>query len=205
MRAAQQIGGEALNLAIHTQKGNTPRGHDHRAMWFELFDTCVSNLGTIEAHGASVPYKLLGLSPLSDPFDPEAVSTIVAKSKGAMIFVDSLVTCRFQTLCQLDLLSQAVNAATGWDFDFQEAMTIGKRAVNLARVFNLRHGISAKLDAPSVRYGSTPVDGVVAGRGILEHWDNMLLNYYKHMGWDENGQPLPETLKKLGLDYVIIQ
>jgi hypothetical protein len=37
MRAAQERGGEASKFAIHTQKGNTPRGHDHRARWSEMF------------------------------------------------------------------------------------------------------------------------------------------------------------------------
>jgi aldehyde:ferredoxin oxidoreductase len=199
MRAAQHVGGEALKLAIHTQKGNTPRGHDHRVQWLELFDTCVSNLGTLETHGMA-PYKLLGLPFPYDTFNPEVISTVEAKIKGAMVFEDSLVTCRYQTATALDLLCQAVNLATGWNIDIQEAMTIGKRAVNLARVFNLRHGISPKLDAPSVRYGSTPVDGVAAGRGIMPHWEKMLHNYYNLMGWDENGRPLPETLRNLGLE-----
>jgi aldehyde:ferredoxin oxidoreductase len=203
MRAAKYVGMEATKIAIHTLKGNTPRGHDHRAMWFELFDTCVSNLGTIEAHGMSAPYKLLGLAPTYDPFDPEAISTMVAKTKGAMLFEDSLVTCRFQTGGQLDLLCQAVNAATGWNMDVKEAMAVGKRAVNLARAFNLRNGIGAELDAPSMKYGSTPLGGPIAGRGIMPHWDNMLRNYYNLMGWDEKGRPLPETLRSLGLDFVI--
>ncbi len=34
MRAAQLIGGEAPNLAIHTMKGNTPRAHDHRNRFY---------------------------------------------------------------------------------------------------------------------------------------------------------------------------
>ncbi|MEM4194104.1 MAG: aldehyde ferredoxin oxidoreductase N-terminal domain-containing protein, partial [Nitrososphaeria archaeon] len=53
MRAAKKIGGEAENLAIHTLKGNTPRGHDHRNRWTEQFDTCVSNTGTLETWGMS--------------------------------------------------------------------------------------------------------------------------------------------------------
>jgi len=123
-----------------------------------------------------------------------------------LIFEDSLVTCRFNTSTALDLLCQAVNAATGWNMDVQEAMTVGRRAANLARAFNLRHGISAELDAPSMRYGSTPLDGVAAGRGIMPHWDKMLHNYYNLMGWDEKtGKPLPQTLSSLGLDFVIPQ
>jgi aldehyde:ferredoxin oxidoreductase len=205
MRAARHIGGKAPELAIHTMKGNTPRSHDHRMMWMELFDTCVSNTGTLEAHSAA-PLALLGIAQPLDTFNPEVVSTTIAKIKGAMIFEDSMVTCRFNTNTALDIMCQAVNAATGWNIDFNDAMKVGKRAVNLARAFNLRHGISPELDAPSARYGSTLPDGMAAGKGILPHWDKMRRNYYKNMGWDENtGRPLPETLKELGLDFVIQQ
>jgi aldehyde:ferredoxin oxidoreductase len=204
MRAAQHIGGEAPKFAVHTQKGNTPRSHDHRVMRFEQFDTSVSNLGTLEAHSAA-PMKLLGLPPVYDAFDPEVLPATVAKVKGAMVFEDSLVTCRFQTGSHLDLLCQAVNSATGWDIDIPGAMTIGKRAVNLARLFNLRHGIDAKLDAPSMRYGSAPLDGKAAGRGVMPQWDRMCQIYYENMGWDKTGQPLPETLESLGLADVILK
>jgi aldehyde:ferredoxin oxidoreductase len=202
MRASQHVGGEAPKIAIYTQKGNTPRSHDHRVSWLELFDTCVSNTGTLEAH-TGAPMALLGLSPVYDRFDPEVVSTIAAKIRGAMLFEDSLVTCRFRTGTQLDLICQAVNAATGWSMDVQDAMEVGRRAVNIARVFNLRHGIAPELDTPSLRYGSTPLDGNAAGRGIMPHWDKMLRNYYNLMGWSEQGVPLLETLRSLGLEHVI--
>jgi aldehyde:ferredoxin oxidoreductase len=205
MRAARKVGGEATECAIHTMKGNTPRSHDHRMMWMELFDTSVSNTGTLEAHSAA-PMGLLGIPFPFDTFDPMLVSTNIAKIKGAMIFEDSMVTCRFNTNTALDLMCQAVNASTGWNIDFRDAMKVGKRAVNLARVFNLRCGISPELDRPSPRYGSTLPDGVAAGKGILLHWEMMRHNYYKNMGWDEQtGVPLPETLKDLGLDWVVPQ
>ena len=89
MRAARHVGGEAPNMAIYTLKGNTPRGHDHRVMWLEMFDTCVSNLGTLETH-RSAPYELLGLNERFDTFDAVLVSTVEAKIKGYMIFEDSL-------------------------------------------------------------------------------------------------------------------
>jgi aldehyde:ferredoxin oxidoreductase len=203
MRAARAIGGEAPEFAVHTMKGNTPRGHDHRAVWYEMFDTCVSNLGTLESH-KTAPFSLFGIDPKYDRFDPMAVSTANARLKGAMVFEDSMVTCRWNTCTGIDLLTTAVNAATGWDMDLAEAMVVGKRGVNLARVFNLRDGIPAKLDAPSPRYGSTLTDGPNAGKGIMPHWDKMLSNYYGLMGWDrKTGIPLPETLKELGLEDVI--
>jgi len=202
MRAARYIGGEATNLAIHTLKGNTPRSHDHRNVWLELFDTCVSNTGTLESH-KNCRYEQLGLPPTYDPFDPETISTMEAKIKGAMMFEDCVGACRFNTATNLALLTEAVNAATGWDLDIEEAMMVGRRGVNLLRVFNLRNGIGGELDAPSLRYGSTPIDGPAAGRGIMPHWDTMVQNYYHLMGWDEKGKPLPETLSRLGLEDII--
>lgn len=205
MHAAKTVGGQTPNFAIHTMKGNTPRGHDHRMNWQEMFDTCVSNTGTLESHFAA-PYALLGIPPTYDKWDPIKVSTIVATIKGCMFFDDSLVTCRINTINAMDLLCRAVNAATGWDMEFKEALTAGRRAVNLARAFNLRAGIKAELDAPSMRYGSTPLDGLAAGVGIMPHWDKMLRNYYEKMGWDvATGVPLPETLRNLGLNEVVAQ
>ena len=72
------------------------------------------------------------------------------------------------------------------------------------RAFNLRHGVSIELERPSPRWSSAPVDGPAEGVGIDEHWDSMLDNYYRLMGWDrETGRPLPETLKAIGLEHII--
>jgi aldehyde:ferredoxin oxidoreductase len=206
MRAAQVIGKEAPSFAIHTRKGNTPRSHDHRLNWREMFDTCVSNTGTIESawNIARPNFHDLGLSPLSDSFSPIEVSSFVAKAKWALLFEDSLGTCTFCTQAEVRTLAELVSAATGWNFGLAEASKVGLRTANLLRVFNLRCGISAELDAPSPRYGSIPVDGKFRGKSIAPVWREMLCNYYKLMGWDtETGKPLPETLEDLGLGHVI--
>jgi aldehyde:ferredoxin oxidoreductase len=100
------------------------------------------------------------------------------------------------------LLSEAVSAATGWDFTPEEAMQVGRRAVYLLRAFNIRKGLTADLERPSARYGSTPVDGPARGKAIAPHFQKMLQDYYALMGWDRTGRPLPDTLRALGLDKV---
>ncbi|MFC2059188.1 aldehyde ferredoxin oxidoreductase family protein [Chloroflexota bacterium] len=205
MRAAQHIGGEAPNFAVHSGKGNAPRTHDHRINWSELFDTCVSNTGTIETGTSPELFESLGLKPLSSPFGlPQEVSTLVAKTKGSMQFEDSLGVCKFNTLTNIALICGAVNAATGWDINIDEAMAIGRRAVNLTRVFNLRRGISTKIERPSPRWGSIPADSIAIGVDPMADWDKMLENYYELMGWDKKtGIPLPKTLDDLGLSHVM--
>ena len=196
-RASEKVGGEAARAAIYTMKGNTPRGHDHRTRWAEMFDTCVSNTGTIETHMSVMGPDAQG------PSNPLVVSTEVAETKGLMQLEDSVGTCRFNTRMNHKLISQAVAAATGWEFTTEEGKQVGLRAVNLMRAFNIRAGIGREHDRPSVRYGSTPVDGPAEGISILPHWEVMLRNYYGLLGWDpETGIPLPSTLKGLGLGEV---
>jgi aldehyde:ferredoxin oxidoreductase len=200
MRASQKIGGEVAKAAIYTLKGNAPRGHDHRTRWGEMFDTIVSNTGTLENH-----ISISGLPPYSQQAGkPRLVSEGEALTKGVMILNDSLGNCRFPTGLNLALFTEALNFVTGWDFTEQEANNVGLRAVNLMKVYNLRSGIGRDLDEPSERYGSTPVDGPSKGISIKPVLESMLSNYYRLMGWDEEtSEPLPETLRKLGLEYVI--
>jgi aldehyde:ferredoxin oxidoreductase len=202
-RASEKIGGEAANCAVYTMKGASPRTHDHRANWPELIDTCLSNTGTIEVTGGAPKPAELGLDPVKDPFNPIEVSTMNAKLNGKGQFLDSLPLCRF---CMPDFKSpiEALNIITGWGFDIPEAMNAGRRVVNQFRVFNFRHGLTKEMEAPSVRYGSTPVDGPAQGKSVSAQWEALRRNYYEQMGWDpETGKPLPETLKDLGLESLI--
>lgn len=202
-RAAEAVGGEALAIGVYTLKGNTPRSHDHRGRWAELFDTCTSNTSTIEATFGGVQRERLGQAPVRDRFSPEEVSTANADFNGWHQFDDCLGICRF-CLTNADLGIRALNAVTGWDYTLDEAMTTGRRIVNALRVFNLRHGLDPRLERPSPRYGSVPVDGPAAGKGIMERWDDMLRLYYGRMGWDPaTGKPLPETLDGLGLGELV--
>jgi aldehyde:ferredoxin oxidoreductase len=183
-------------------KGSTPRGHDHRARWTELFDTCVSDSGALDNTPAVADLTQFGLPQRLDPFDPDLLARAEAKMKGSMQFEDSLVTCRFNTRTHMRLLVEALSAATGWDFTVEEALEVGRRAVNTMRAFNLRSGLAGDLDRPSARYGSTAPDGPAAGKSIGPHFEQMLRTYYDLMGWDEHGKPLPATLRGLALDRV---
>lgn len=202
-RSAEKLGPEAMGLAVYTRKGASPRGHDHRAHWMEFIDTCLSNTGTVETSGHMFTPPNLGLEPVKDRFDPIAMSTQNARLNGGRNFEDSLGICRLCTP-NLKLALECLNAVTGWDFQVADAVEFGLRIVNLMRMFNFRHGLTKEMEAPSERYGSTPVDGPAKGISIGVHWDRIRDNYYEQMGWDvKTGKPLPETLKKLGLEHLV--
>jgi len=86
----------------------------------------------------------------------------------------------------------------------EEVMKVGRRVVNLLRVYNLRVGLTPDREKPSARYCSQSVDGPNKDKPIAPHWEKMVDKYYQLMGWDrKTGMPLPETLKELGLEDLV--
>jgi aldehyde:ferredoxin oxidoreductase len=45
-----------------------------------------------------------------------------------------------------------------------------------------------------------PTEGPAKGKTLAPHLKELILGYYKEMGWDENGIPTKETLRKLDLE-----
>ncbi len=202
-RAAERLGGEAQAAAIYTMQGASPRGHDHRARWDEMLDTCTASTGTLES-GVPVHVAELGLPTRINPFSGEEVATLVAGIRGRRHFEDSLGICIFTGRTRMENLCRALNAATGWYYTVDEAMRFGRRVAAILRVVRLRCGLGPDLERPSARYGSTPVDGPAKGQAVAEQWDRMVDLWYEKVGYDrKSGKPLPQTLKDLGLEWLV--
>ena len=201
--AAERRGGAAAECAIYTGKNASPRGHDHRARWDEMLDTCTGSTGTLETGPAVHPVEL-GLPSRIDPFNGDQVARQTAALNGRRHFEDSLGACIFTTRTYLENLARTLSAATGWEFTREDAMRFGRRVGAMLRAFNLRCGIGPELERPSKRYGSVPVDGPAKGQTIEKQWDHMVDVWYAGMGYDRaTGRPRPETLEALDLGWMI--
>jgi aldehyde:ferredoxin oxidoreductase len=205
MRAAMKIGGKAEEKAIYTRKGNTPRSHDHRTIWNTVLDTATSSMGTDEVSTLLAPPEVLGLPKETDRGTPDgaALMNAAAAKMGSKHLLDSLLMCYVHSYGSgvNDLLS-LLTATTGWNGnDFGQ---FGLMVNNFFRSFGMKHGHTAAMDEPSARYGSLSLAGPGIGKSILDNWKETRRAYYGAMGWDkETGKPLPETLKKLNLEFII--
>jgi aldehyde:ferredoxin oxidoreductase len=182
---------------------------DLRGLMGTLFDASVSETasaqGNVQAFGgdpeAGNLVKEVYIKGVEAPFVFEKFS----KSN----FINSLILCYFNvniTMAPilfephiLDLL----RAATGWkDYTLQESLTLSERIMNLARVFNIKHGLTPEDETPSPRMLAPPRDGPAQGVTMKQAYKGLLSAYYSFMGWDERtGKPLKSTLENLGLGY----
>jgi aldehyde:ferredoxin oxidoreductase len=76
-------------------------------------------------------------------------------------------------------------------------MTAAERVYNLERMFLLKAGSTEDTLPPRMLDEPLP-DG--PAKGHVSRLDEMLPEFYKVRGWDENGVPTKEKLAELGLE-----
>ena len=118
-------------------------------------------------------------------------------------FGDSLVMCHFVPWTlrqQVDLL----RALTGWDFTDFEALRQGERVATMARVFNLREGLTAADDQLPERFFAPAPPGALKGTAVdPDAFSRAKRTFYILMGWDPvTGVPMQEKLEELGVGWV---
>lgn len=122
------------------------------------------------------------------------------QSQDKIAMVDSIGICIFTlSAWDVDALQQQVSAACGDEWTNERLIETGERIWNLERLFNLRAGLGKADDTLPPRLLETPCPGGVA-KGQVAQLDIMLPEYYQLRGWNDMGQPSPETLTRLGLD-----
>jgi aldehyde:ferredoxin oxidoreductase len=156
--------------------------------------------------------RLLGFDEAlpADSFGPEK-ARFALKTQQFYSFLDTASLCQFVwgpawSLYGPQEAVDFVRAVTGWDdFSVEELVEIGERRLNMLRVFNEREGIDRSADRLPAKFfrplqGTGPTAGVALDPAAI---DGALDEYYRLAGWDgATGNPTPETLARLGLDWV---
>ncbi|MEI7743443.1 MAG: aldehyde ferredoxin oxidoreductase family protein [Chloroflexota bacterium] len=108
-----------------------------------------------------------------------------------------------RSFIQVGDVVDAVRAATGWDVTVDELLEIGERAVNLARMFNIREGFSRADDHLPGRLHTPLEGGPLTGTSIdRDDFEAAISALYGLKGWDEaSGVPTGERLDRLGLAW----
>jgi aldehyde:ferredoxin oxidoreductase len=141
--------------------------------------------------------------------------TIKGKAEGIVwhenirAFQNSMEICEFCTyygkMVSPQMLIKFYSSVTGIKITEKELIEIGERIVNLARLFNVREGLTKKDDTLPQRFLTTPMPAGSA-KGHVVELQPMIDRYYELRGWDrKTGLPTREKLVELGLEDTGIQ
>jgi aldehyde:ferredoxin oxidoreductase len=130
------------------------------------------------------------------------LAKVQARTGPKRQFEECLVFCYFQA-CAFDTMVKTLNSLTAGAYDTSACMEVGKRVINLFRMFNKREGMTKDADSFSSRLGQAPVDGPKKGQTLVPTYEKIRDAYYREMGWDKDGMPTRETLESLGLDFTV--
>jgi len=199
---------EFLKYACHI-KGVEMTGYDIRALKTAALGYMVSFRGADHnRHGAYGP----DIAGKVDRLKAEkGRGKIVKDIEDFYVIIDSIMVCKFSRRIYqgeggfVDM-ANLYKYVTGFDMTPEELRLCGERINTVARVFNVREGLSRKDDYPFWKVMNFPIpeDGPSKGAVLTkEECDLLLDDYYEVRGWDKNGVPLPETLKRLGMEEFI--
>jgi aldehyde:ferredoxin oxidoreductase len=122
------------------------------------------------------------------------------KSRDRKIIEDSSVVCTFFPY-PLRSLSRLISFVTGQKMTVWKLMRIAWRIDTTTRMFNVREGAARKDDVLSPRLMNDPVPtGPAKGHKAFvskEDFEQCLDRYYELRGWNTNGEPTAQTVKRL--------
>lgn len=189
-KLAEKYGGE--DFAMHVKGLEYPQ-YEPRGSWGMSLAYAVSDRGACHMRAYAPNEEVFAAS----------IPPYTAEGKGQMVFnlgqwnavKFSLCICDFWATLNMERMAELMTLVTGKEWTAADMEDVGTRVLNIARAFNQREGFNAKHDtAPKRIFTEAIKSGAAAGQKIPEEaFEDMKQQYYKIMGWDENGM-LPESL-----------
>ncbi len=181
-------------------KGLSLAPFDPRAIQGMGLHFATSNYGPHYLYAYTYIDELLNVHENSDPWEIEGKPALVKLHQDTTAVMDSLGLCsKLLKGLKLNNYVPLVNSCLGTSYKAEDLLLIGERIWNLERLFNLSAGFNSSHDTLPDRFTKEPIsDGPAEGQ--ISRISEMIPEYYHLRGWNEKGEPPPETLKALELE-----
>ena len=195
-RLAEQYGEPELSMSV--KKLELP-AYDPRGVQGHGLQYATSNRGGCHVRGYMIAPEIVGLPEKLDPLSLEGKAVWVKAFQDLTAVIDSLGICLFTSFAlSADDYKDLFNAIVGQDLTTEELWKTGDRIWNLERLFNLKAGVGPDQDRLPRRLVSEPIPSGPA-KGNVHRLPELLPEYYKERGWNEQGLPTEEKLAELAI------
>ncbi len=188
----------APNVAMHV-KGLEIPAYDPRGAQGHALAYATSNRGGCHLRAYMIAPEIMGVPVLVDRDRTDGKAELVILFQDLSAAMDSLIVCRFTSFAwSVDDYAELTSAVTGLELDGRGLLRVGERIWNMERLFNIREGFTRQDDALPQRFSVPLPEG--NSRDRVVHLDEMLPEYYRLRGWDEDGRPTDEKTRSLGIE-----
>jgi aldehyde:ferredoxin oxidoreductase len=204
--AGQKIGKGAEKLAQHI-KGLEVTGYDLRCLKTAALGFAVSFRGADHNRHGAYAFDVKGK--VNRLKAEKGRGKLVRDMEDIYALIDSFMVCKFSRgtyYKELPDMAKLYNLVTGIEMTPEELKKSGERINTVARLINIREGLSRKDDTLPWKVMNMPIpdEGPVKGAFVSqEELDLLLDDYYDSRGWTLEGVPTPAKLKELGMDDLL--
>ncbi|RLF74827.1 aldehyde ferredoxin oxidoreductase [Thermococci archaeon] len=181
--------------------GTTAIGAHHKEAWVIAWE-----IGTAPIEGEKAQKVEYNIT-----YDPEKAAKVIELQRLRGGLFEMLTACRLPWVeigLSLDYYPKLIEAITGVKYTWDDLYKAADRVYALMRAYWVREfngNWSREMDYPPERWFK---EGLKSGPYKDQHldkekYDALLSEYYKLRGWSEKGIPKKESLKDLGLEFVI--
>jgi len=213
-RAARELGPEAEAFACHVKGGEVPM-HEPRGKVGLGLSYATSFRGATHLEGfhdsmaeADNAAPEFGFNSGISRFQLEGKAPLVKTFEDVNSWCDSLIMCIFTFLptgkfANWREVNAVVSAVVGRPIEKEAMLEFGERNYNLCKLLTIREGWTKTEDRLPKRLLQALPKGGSAGRPIDEAgFAKLVADYYAVRGWDGEGRPTPELLRRLSLPSV---
>jgi len=201
-RMSEKFDAKAKEFAIHV-KGLEPSAYEPRSLTGMAMVFATSPRGACHLRGTVyVPELFTGVI---DRKKLRGKTPVVVEYQDIATIFDSMIICKFggrnAFANNLENMIPLLRASIGLEVDLKKLKEIAARIWTLERLYNVREGFGMKDDMLPERFYNEKIDDGPSKDCIIDKTEFIaeMEDYYAARGWDKNGVPTEETLKKLDL------
>ncbi|WP_035588505.1 aldehyde ferredoxin oxidoreductase family protein [Hippea jasoniae] len=193
-RLAEHYGHSEFSMSVKKQEFPA---YDPRAIKGIGLEYATSNRGACHVRGYTIGAEVFGKM---DKNSYEGKAKLTKTLQDMTAALDSTGICLFTTFgLKPKHIAELFEAATGISCDEKEFLKKGERIWNLERLFNIKAGFNKEDDNLPERMYKEPIK-TGPSKGEVADLTEVIKEYYKLRGWDEDGRPTSEKLKELNLE-----
>lgn len=196
-RLAEKYGAPELSMSV--KKMELP-AYDPRAIQGQGVGYATSTRGGCHVKGYMISPEILGHPEKLDRLEIDGKAAYTKLFHDLTAAVDALGMCIFTTFgLELKDFVEIANYCYGEEvFTNETLLEAGERIFNIEKLYNIKAGLTKADDTLPKRLLTEPIPSGPS-KGQMSRLGEILPDYYKARGWDEEGTPTPETLARLGL------